>query len=183
MQGARFAAYGTRMPSAPSETPSLNQVFLETQCALRRYVRRLVSSREVAEDVVQEAFLRTCEHEGKVRTPRAFLFTIARNLAADVRRQRRLRKTDTLGDFDLSSVGSGEPSPEGRLLADEESRLLKDAIGRLSPQCRVVFTLKVFHDRSYKEIAEQLGLSPRTVENHMARAVRDTYEYLRRRLR
>lgn len=161
----------------------LTRLFRESQRALRRYLLRRGASKDMADEVVQEAFLRTFENVGRVQTPRAFLFSTARNLVADARRQRRTQKTDSIGEIDVTGVVSSGTSPEAEVLADEESRLLKEAIDRLPPQCRRVFALKVFHACSYKEIAQRLGLSPRTVENHVARALRETDEYLRRRYR
>ena len=97
------------------------------------------------------------------------------------RRHSRIVNTDTLGDFDGSNVvGSGE-SPEDQLLANERRRLLEEAVARLSPQCRAVFALRVFAGHSYKEIAQQLCIAPKTVENHIARALRETHQYLRQR--
>jgi RNA polymerase sigma-70 factor, ECF subfamily len=159
----------------------LTKLFSESQRALYGYVRRLVGSRESAEDIVQEAYLRVYEYPERMETPRAFLFSTARNLAADSRRRNRVNKTDTLGDFDRPDVVPESMSLEAELLVDEQSRLLKEAIERLSPQRRAVFTLKVFHGYSYKEIAQRLNLSPKTVENHIALALRDTHAYLRRR--
>jgi RNA polymerase sigma factor (sigma-70 family) len=164
-----------------SRNDCLARLFSGSRQALRRYIRRLVSSRETADDIVQEAFLRTYEHADRIETPRAFLFSAARNLASDTHRRNRIHKTDSLGDFDVSHVVHPSESPEGGVLADEQSRLLKEAVERLSPQCRAAFTLRVFHDCSYKEIARRLGVSPKTVENHIARALRETHEYLRRR--
>jgi RNA polymerase sigma-70 factor (ECF subfamily) len=158
----------------------ISKLFSESQRALHRYVQRLVGSRETAADIVQEAYLRTYEHAEGVEIPRAFLFSTARNLAADSRRHDRVAKTDTLGDFDIPGVVPEGESLESEVLADEQSRLLKEAIDRLSPQCRAAFTLKVFHAYSYKEIAQRMGLSPKTVENHIARALRQTHAYLRR---
>jgi RNA polymerase sigma factor (sigma-70 family) len=159
----------------------ITKLFSESQRALHRYVRRLVGSRENAEDIVQEAYLRTYERAESVEIPRAFLFSTARNLAADARRHKLVAKTDTLGDFDSPGVVPPSASLETELVVDEQSRLLKEAIERLSPQCRAVFTLKVFHACSYKEIAHRLSLSPKTVENHVARALRETHAYMRRR--
>jgi RNA polymerase sigma factor (sigma-70 family) len=161
----------------------ISKLFSDSQRALQRYVRRLVGSRESAEDIVQEAFLRTYAYPKAVEVPRAFLFSTARNLAADFRRNNRVSKTDTLGDFDAEGVVSESASVEAELLADEQSRLLKEAIEHLSPRCREVFKLKVFHACSYAEIARRLNLSPKTVENHIARALRETHAYLRRRYR
>jgi RNA polymerase sigma-70 factor (ECF subfamily) len=59
--------------------------------------------------------------------------------------------------------------------------LLEEAVARLSPQCRAAFTLRVFGGCSYREIAQQLRISPKTVENHIARALRQTHQYMRRR--
>lgn len=159
----------------------IGRLYSSSHLALRRYVRRLVVSRDTADEVVQEAFLRTYENAGRVETPRAFLFTTARNLAASARRTDRARKTDALGDFEPLGVESDEASPETQTLAEEELRLLQQAVAHLSPQCRAVFSLRVFHQCPYKEIARRMGIAPKTVENHMARAVRETHEYLRRR--
>ena len=164
-----------------SRSEALARLFSESHQALRRYVRRFVRSQETAEEIVQEAFLRTCEQGDRVATPRAFLFSAARNLALDVRRHRLVQKTDSVADFDALDVVASSPSPEGGLLADEQSRLLKAAVERLPPQCRAAFTLRVFDACSYKEIAQRLGISPKTVENHIARALRETHQYMRQR--
>jgi RNA polymerase sigma factor (sigma-70 family) len=157
------------------------RLFSESHRALRRYVRRLVTSPAAADDIVQEAFLRTYEHGARARTPRALLFSAARNLAVDARRRARVAKTDSLGDLDASGVVPTSDSPETVALADEESRLLREAVERLAPQCRAVFVLRVFHACSYKEIGERLGISVKTVEKHVANGLRETHRYLRRR--
>lgn len=159
------------------------KLFSESHRALHRYVRRFVSSRESAQDIVQEAYLRTYEQGERVEIPRAFLFSTARHLAADSKRHSRIAKTDTLGDFDAPGVVPEGESLETRVLAEEQSRLLREAIEHLSPRCRAAFTLKVFHACSYKEIARRLNVSPKTVENHIARALRETHDYLHRRYR
>ena len=159
----------------------LLRFFAEDRAALLRYVRRFLPSREDSEDIVQEAFLRTCEHAQEVVEPRAFAFTVARNLATDSRRHTRLAKTDALGDLSQSPVVASSHSLEGEVLAEEEGRLLREAVDQLSPQCRAVFQLRMFQGCSYKEIAERLGLAPKTVENHIGRALRETHEFLRKR--
>jgi RNA polymerase sigma-70 factor, ECF subfamily len=164
----------------PSQRDLIGRLYSNSHRALRRYVRRLVASRDTAEEVVQEAFLRTYENVERLDTPRAFLFTTARNLAANSRRAIDSHRTETLGDFEPLGVESSDDSPEQRAVADEELHLLQEAVAHLPPQCRAVFSLRVFHDCSYKEIAQRLGLMPKTVENHIARAMRETHEYLER---
>lgn len=155
----------------------IGRLYSSSQRALRSYVRRLVASGDTADEIVQEAFLRTYEHAAHLDTPRAFLFTTARNLASSARRTNQAHKTDTLGDLEPLGVESNE-SPEQRAVADEELRLLRQAVAQLPTQCGAVFSLRIFQACSYKDIAERLGISPRTVENHIARALRETHEFL-----
>jgi RNA polymerase sigma-70 factor (ECF subfamily) len=164
-----------------SDQDAVATLFLNDRSALHRYVRRLLGDGEGSEDIVQEAFLRTYRHSERIVEPRAFVFTTARNLVADSRRRGRVANTDTLGDFEGSNVVGSSESLEDQLLANERRRLLEEAVARLSPKCRAAFTLRVFHGCSYKEIAQQLCISPKTVENHIARALRETHQYLGQR--
>jgi RNA polymerase sigma-70 factor (ECF subfamily) len=157
------------------------RLFSESRAALRRYVRRFVQSPETAEEIVQEAFLRTYEQGDSVETPRAFLFSTARNLASNAHRDQRTAKTDSVGDFDNSRVGAEHQSPEEGVLADEQTRLIRAAVDRLPPKCRAAFALRVFHGCSYKEIADRLGVSAKTVEKYIARGLRETDAHLKRR--
>lgn len=157
------------------------RLFAESRDALRRYVRRLVPSRETADEIVQEAFLRTYEQRNEVETPRAFLFSTARNLAYDIHRHERIAATDSVGDLDDSGVVHLSEPVEDRLIADEASRFLREAIEHLPLQCKAVFALKVFHGHSYREIGERLGLAEKTVEKHVARGLLRTHRYMRAR--
>jgi RNA polymerase sigma-70 factor, ECF subfamily len=160
-----------------------SKLFSGSRAALLGYVRRLVRSGEAAEEIVQEAFLRTYERAHAVASPRAFVLTTARNLAWKFRRHERIAQTDSVGDFDDTRVLPHANSPEAQLLADERAQLLMQAVQRLPPQCRAAFTLRVFHACSYQEIADRLGVSIKTVEKHLMRGLRDTHVYLKRRYR
>jgi len=169
------------MPGPPN--PLFVRFFSETRAALSRYVRRFVQSREAAEEIVQEAFLRTYEQGDRVDVPRAFLFSTARNLASNANRARRTAKTDSVGDFDDSRVVTLQTSPEEGALAEEQDRLVRHAVNRLPPKCRAAFALRVFHECSYKEIADQMGISTKTVEKYIARGLREVHADLKRRYR
>lgn len=144
-------------------------------------MRGLVRCRETADEVVQEAFLRTYENRDTLQIPRAFLFSIAHNLAADIRRRQRFIAPDADATLDDSCLAVEYARPEDLLIADEASRLLKEAIDLLPPQCRIVFTLKLFHGYSYREISKELDLAEKTVEKHVARGILRTHGYMRAR--
>jgi RNA polymerase sigma-70 factor, ECF subfamily len=170
------------MPTtSESRTEIFTKLFAESRQALHRYIRRFVGSSETAKEIVQEAFLRTYRQRESVTTLRAFLFSTARNLAANEYRHRRTMERDALGNFGDSWVKTERESLEAELLRDERNQLIQEAIDRLPPQCRAAFALRVFHECSYKEVADRLGISAKTVEKHIARGLRDTHSYLKRR--
>jgi len=170
------------MPTtSPSPTEIFTQLFAESRQALHRYIRRFVGSSETAKEIVQEAFLRTYRQRESVTTLRAFLFSTARNLAANEYRHRRTVERGPVGDLSDSRVKLECESLETGLLRDERNRLIQEAIDRLPPQCRAAFTLRVFHECSYKEVADRLGISAKTVEKHIARGLRETHLFLQRR--
>src|SRR3546814_9221420 len=65
----------------------------ETGRSLQRYVRRLVGSPAAAEDIMQEAYVRTYQQGERVEQPKAFLFVTARNLAHNARRHQQVAAT------------------------------------------------------------------------------------------
>ncbi len=164
-----------------SNLDAFDTLFQNDRSALHRYVRRLLGRGEGSEDIVQEAFLRTYKHFERVVEPRAFVFTTARNLVVDSWRRNLVVSTETMEEFENSAVEEPSESLEDHVLASESRRLLDEAVARLPPRCRAAFTMRVFEGCSYKEIAERLGISPKTVENHIARALRETHQYVRRR--
>jgi RNA polymerase sigma-70 factor (ECF subfamily) len=170
------------MPTtSESRTEIFTKLFAESREALHRYIRRFVGSSETAKEIVQEAFLRTYRQGESVTTLRAFLFSTARNLAANEYRHRRIVERGGFRDFGDSWVKTERESLEAELLRDERNRLVQEAIDRLPPQCRAAFTLRVFHECSYKEVADRLGISAKTVEKHIARGLRETHSYINRR--
>jgi RNA polymerase sigma factor (sigma-70 family) len=168
-------------PMDESHRERFARQFIEHSVALRRKMRRLISSRADVDDLIQEAFLRGYENADKVRIPAAFVYSAARNFAFDGHRRDRKAKKVGLGEIALSGVEFSVESVELQLLAEERARLLRDAVEHLAPQCRTVFALKVFQGYSYKEIAEELGISVKTVENHLARGLRQAHQFVRRR--
>ena len=167
------------LKTSDSRTESFIKLFAESRRALHRYIRRFVHSGETAKEIAQEAFLRTYRERESVITPRAFLFSTARNLAANEIRHRRTVERDALANADELHVAVEHESPELGFLRDERNRLIQQAIDRLPAQCRAAFTLRVFHEYSYKEVADHLGISVKTVEKHISRGMRETNRYIK----
>ncbi|MEP7247661.1 MAG: sigma-70 family RNA polymerase sigma factor [Gammaproteobacteria bacterium] len=163
------------------EDQNLARLFSDSRAALSRYVRRLVRSPSAAEEIVQETYLRAYQHREDADLKPPYLFSIARNLASKARRHDRIVDAFSHQDTHGAQLHGTCVSPEDAALADERLRLLNEAIQALPPQCRFAFTLRIFQDCSYKQIAEQLGISVRTVEKHIARGAIEIHAALGKR--
>lgn len=162
------------------EDPRFVRLFLESRQALSRYVRGLVGTQSAADEIVQEAFLRTYRQWNAAAPMRPYLFAVARNLAFKARRHDRVVVASSIKNGGFEEMQEVSQSPEDTVLSDERMRLLHAAIASLPPQCRAAFTRRMLQGQSYKEIAAQLGISPRTVEKHIALGVREIHAIMDR---
>lgn len=140
--------------------------------ALCTFVQRLLGSAEVAEDVVQDVFVAIWQRGLPTEceaNPRPYLFRAARNGAiSQVRRERtRERWRAEAG----RATSDANDSAAARLEVEELDAAIARAVDALPARCRMVFTLHRQHGLTYAEIAEVMGISRKTVENQMSRAL------------
>jgi RNA polymerase sigma-70 factor (ECF subfamily) len=159
------------------------EAYLENEAALKRYLRRFIRSREAADDLAQEAFLRAfaAETGHMIEAPKAFLFKVTRNLALNELARQASVSIEPLGDFEGQAVleDNSQAAADDVVDSRERIRLLARAIATLPPQCAKVFILRKMQDMSQKEIAARLNISVRTVENHVALGLTRCRAYMR----
>jgi RNA polymerase sigma-70 factor (ECF subfamily) len=147
------------------------------------FILRFVGSRETAEDLLQETFLRVIKGAEAYQRQAKFttwLYTIARNLCVDQSRRAKHRKAQSLDAPMNSSAESGTlldvlPSGEmasDRLAGNKQLHLkLNEALSRLSEEQREVFLMREFLDMPFKEIADVIGVPENTVKSRMRYAL------------
>ena len=159
------------------------EAYLENEAALKRFLRRFIKSREGADDLAQEAFLRAFAAEANrvIESPKAFLFKVARNLALNELARQASATTTPIGDFEGQEVleDSSQAAVDDAVDGRERIRMLARAIAALPPQCAKVFILRKLQGLSQKEIAARLNISVRTVENHVALGLVRCKAYMR----
>ena len=143
------------------------------------YICRRIENRSDAEDLTQDAFLRLLEYRMMIRrdTLKYFLFTIVRNLLNDYLRRYYKRQEIDRYLYDTLPVTTVEP--ESRMVADELRRLESRRVSALPEQRRKVYIMSRFQDKSADDIAEELNLSKRTVENHLFISRKEVREFIR----
>ncbi len=148
---------------------------------LMRFALFYVKSREAAEEVVQDVFLKIWQIRTTLLTIlnfRAYLFTTTRNHCLNYLQKNKsvfipideATGADTAGD---------DNNPHRQLEFQEARRNLEVAVEGLPPQCRLIFQLVKEQGFSYNEVAELLSLSPRTVETQIGIALRKLAATLR----
>jgi RNA polymerase sigma-70 factor (ECF subfamily) len=173
--GAAARAVGA--PGRPADAPRAQSPSLEDgerraiELAYRRHsgwLKRALQQRfgrDAAEDLSQEAFTRLQSAGRGIVHPRALLLTIATNAARQLFRKNQVRSPDS----DMSDELFDDTSWQAE---DQESELLlKQLIRALPPPLQDVFVLSRFEGLTYPEIAQRLGISTKTVEWRMAKAL------------
>ncbi len=153
---------------------------LYRQCAPKLYglALRVVSHRDWAEDVLQEAFLTIWRSAGDYRAslspPMAWLGLIVRSRGLDLLRRRaadRSHLTQELDDTLADTLASDTPTPMDTALASQQAWALHQCLGRLDHKQREVVSLAYVRDLSHSELAQQLRLPLGTVKTWIRRGL------------
>lgn len=154
---------------------SIQTLYSEHHGWLRNWLRSRLGNAADAADLAQDTFLRLL---GKgelpdLRTPRAFLRTVARGLVIDHWRREEVERAYREALAHLPEAVA--PSPEERELILELLERVARLLDRLKPRARMAFLLAQCEGLTQKEVAERMGISLRSVERYIADALYQCY--------
>jgi RNA polymerase sigma-70 factor (ECF subfamily) len=172
-------ADGPLPPTAPVATPDQD---LQPLCrewfeaygpAVYNYFRFHIPQLDVAEDLTAETFLKVvrAEHrfDHRLGSARAWILTVARNVLGDWHRRARLRQYVPLGS--MHDLVCDAPSPEERLLKEEEIGRVLDAVAVLAPGDRELIGLRYGSGLEIAEMAQILGVGAGAIRTRLWRAL------------
>ena len=151
----------------------LETAYKENHSTLLQLLKRYVDCSDTAEELVQEAYARVIQLDAidKIQNLSGYLYRIAINLAKD-----HLRKDLQIDQASVNLLDDQlecpQPTPDKIMQAQQELDILGQLISELPPQCQRIFLLSKIQYLSHAEIAEQLNISPRTVEKQICKALK-----------
>lgn len=138
------------------------------------FINELIRNRELAEELAQETFVRAyrslsgLKDEMRLST---WLFGIARNVVREAMRQTRKDERKVgLDEPESLSLKAEGVLPEGAMLDQELNQNIRTALEELDADKRLIFSLKIFHEKSYEEISAITGHSIGKLKTDLHRA-------------
>ncbi len=157
------------------------------QSVLNAWLRSRYPTIPHIDDIIQDSYLRVLKinRETKLKAPKAYLFSTARNICIDFLRKEKIVKFQNLSDMSDDIFPENDLGVQEGIIRKEEFQILAEAIKKLPKKCRRVFTLRKVYGLSVQQISEELKISTRTVENQLfigVRKCRDHYASVDREL-
>ena len=166
------------MNLALTNLSSFENLFRSQHRALVGSAYRILNDSAGAEDVVQDVFLKLWQKREEISVEenlQAYLHRAVTNHAINIYKhqyRQLIQHTDEFPEQTNTATASTN------LQTQELSERIEKAIATMPDSCRGVFTLSRFEEMSYKEIAEHLEISVKTVEKHMSNALKHLRKYL-----
>lgn len=159
------------MPEEQEKLHQFEELFRRNYQRLCRRVQRITNDADVAEDLVQEVFVHFWNNEKRhtIGTPEAYIYRAAINQALNYASSQK-RRSALDAQYQLQQPAAANSTEQDMHLQETQLKL-QQAIAALPPVCQQVFLLSRYEEMSHKEIADFLGISPNTVDNHIKKAL------------
>lgn len=150
-----------------------DKIYLDNYPALYNYAFTIVNNATLAEEMIHQVFLKILERNEPVTihtSLKAYLYRSVHNECLNHLKHQKVKQAwqaDAVNNMKAPTENSS-----GKLQYQELEQRLRKAINELPEQCRTIFQLSRFEELKYAEIATQLGLSVKTVENQMSKALK-----------
>ncbi len=157
---------------------AFKKIFFEFYPSLCVFAGRYISSTDECEDVVQDVFFNIWKSRKSLKIHssfRNFLVTSVRNSCTDY-----IRKQDSHNRYvENQTVLPTSPSPVDVYTTNELQEMLQKALDKLSPNIQQAFDMSRNKNMTYREIAAEMDISPKTVESYISQALKTLREELK----
>ena len=170
-QGMELETIGTLL--AQRDQVAFEQVFKTHFKRLHAYAFTILRDEAEAEEMVQQVFFKLWERNENLSltgSVTAYLFRAVHNESLNYIKHQKVRSEHKL--HIAYSMKNEVEHPGKKVLAGEMEKKIHAALNELPEQCRTIFQMSRFDELKYREIADKLGISVKTVENQMGKALK-----------
>ena len=150
------------------------KLFFHFFLPLKSFSFSIVKSKEYAEEIVSDVFVEIWAKRKQlmeINDLKMYVYTSVRN--ASLRKFQQIQKKRILSMSELSvEMMSIEPNAEASMISTELIKKIEAAIDQLPPQCKIIFKLAKEDKLKYKEIADLLAISVKTIDNQLSTALK-----------
>ena len=149
---------------------AFKEIYLRYSKRIYFYCKKMLGDEKTAEDVFQDVFialLNTVERKSELENLKSYLFKIAGNLSLNIIRKNKTRKLEYKDIFELDYYTKSDYQDNESV---ETAKLINSALELLSEEYKQAFTLQMYFNMSYIEIAEITAVPISTVRNRVVRA-------------
>ena len=157
-----------------NDQAAYKELFVLLHGRLKQFAYSILKSQEEADELVSDIFIRIWQKRDQlsiIETPLFYFYTTAKNLSIN-RLKKQKRQVILSAEDWLVQMNTIYFDPEQLMITEEMVRQIRKAVNDLPPRCRLIFKLIKEDGLKYKETAELLHLSVKTVEAQMAIALR-----------
>lgn len=157
----------------------ISRMYNEHHGHIVNYIAGIINRREDAENLAQDVWVRvlTSDKEMQEESGVSYLFVIAGNLCRDYLR-RTYRQRGYMEEAMYTTEDRAATTPETELFAGELRAMEQRRVANLPTQRRAIYIMSRFEEKQLDEIAEEMQLSKRTVENHLRMGRRDVRDFI-----
>lgn len=163
---------------------AFKQLFGLFENGLSRFTYSILKNKELSEEVVSDVFFKIWVHRAKIseiENFKAYLFTSARNISINYLNKEKRDKALLLEDI-IVPLPFNEICPESELISKELKEIIGNAINHLPERCKLIYSLAKIEQLKYKEIANILDISVKTIDHQLTIAVRKIGDEIQRYL-
>lgn len=158
----------------------ISEAYIRYHHSITSYIGCMVGNMNDAEDMSQDVFMRLLDYKQllSVCTIRSFLYTITRNMIVDYYRDSYRKKN--YNAYVMKHEGNLTEDMESSILYADILAMENKLVDSLPSQRRKIYIMSRYENKSISNIASELRLSERTVENHLRLGRKDIRTYLRK---
>ena len=159
--------------SSNNDEQAFQQLFNIYASGLSRFTFSILKNKELSEEAVSDVFFKIWLHRSRIaeiENFKAYLYTISRNISLNYLDKEKRKKAISLDDISVS-LPIDEICPESDMISRELKEAIGQAIDHLPDRCKLIYSLAKIEQLKYKEIAEILDISVKTIDHQLTIAI------------